>query len=109
MVFQSKYRKDGTSIHQFKDEEDGEEYLYTQFEAFEAHRAFPCFDQPSLRAVMQLKTLVPKDWVSVSNSKHESVFERGTEEFKIATGDDEWLATFQEEYNEETGAKLTQF
>ena len=64
--FKSKYRKNGTGFHSFIDPEDGSQYTYTQFEAFNCHRAFPCFDQPDMRAVLGVKTLSPKDWTIVS-------------------------------------------
>ena len=42
--FESSYIKDCQGIQYFKDPEDQEEYIYSQFEAADAHRAFPCFD-----------------------------------------------------------------
>ena len=42
----------GDGFHQFIDPEDGEEYLYTNFEPYEAHRLFPCFDQPDIKATL---------------------------------------------------------
>lgn len=65
--FVNKYRKTGTGLHKFVDPADKGEYLYTQFEPFDAHRAFPCFDQPSIKATMTLSTVVPHDHVSLSN------------------------------------------
>jgi aminopeptidase N len=42
--FTNDYRTDGNGLHFYKDPEDEEEYLYTQFEAYSAHKCFPCFD-----------------------------------------------------------------
>lgn len=42
--FESRYVRDCEGIHYYKDTGDGEEYLYSQFEAASAHKAFPCFD-----------------------------------------------------------------
>jgi len=42
--FESKYVRDCEGIHYYKDSADDEEYLYSQFEAASAHKAFPCFD-----------------------------------------------------------------
>ncbi len=45
-----------------------ERYLAaTQFEATEARRAFPCWDEPSLKATFQLTLTVPSDLVAISN------------------------------------------
>jgi aminopeptidase N len=42
--FESRYVRDCEGIHYYKDTADDEEYLYSQFEAASAHKAFPCFD-----------------------------------------------------------------
>lgn len=62
------YRSDGQGIHKFVDPEDGETYLYSQFAAADARSAFPCFDQPDIRATFTLDATVPAHWVVVSNS-----------------------------------------
>ena len=41
--------------------------LGTQFEATDARRFFPCWDEPVFRARIQLTTVVPEDWHAVSN------------------------------------------
>ena len=67
--FVSKYVRDCQGIHYFLDKDDGEEYLYSQFEANDAHKAFPCFDQPDLKAPYTLLALVPKPWMAISTVK----------------------------------------
>ena len=49
--------------------EDGEErYLATtQFEATDARRAFPCWDEPALKARFQVTLVIPSHLVAVSN------------------------------------------
>ena len=53
--------------------------LGTQFEATDARRFFPCWDEPVFRARFQLTTVVPENWLAVSNMPIES-------EKKIADG-----------------------
>ncbi|RYO95948.1 hypothetical protein DL765_011686 [Monosporascus sp. GIB2] len=43
-------------------------YMFsTQFEACDARRAFPCFDEPRLKATFDLEIEVPEDQVALSN------------------------------------------
>jgi aminopeptidase N len=53
--------------------------LGTQFEATDARRFFPCWDEPVFRACFQLTAVVPANWLAVSNMPVES-------EKKIAGG-----------------------
>ena len=61
------YMHTGEGVHRFVDPVDGSVYLYSQFETFDAHRMFACFDQPDLKAVFRLTVRAPRDWVVVSN------------------------------------------
>ena len=45
------------------------EYLYTLFVPDRASTAFPCFDQPSLKATFKLELKTPVHWTAVSNSE----------------------------------------
>ena len=51
----------------FRQTDGGETYLYSQFEALGARRAFPCFDEPSFKVPWQLTLHVPKGLVALSN------------------------------------------
>src|SRR5262245_56956538 len=53
--------------------------LGTQFEATDARRFFPCWDEPAFRARFQLTVVVPENWLAVSNMPIKS-------EQKIADG-----------------------
>ena len=46
-----------------------EEYLYTLFVPDRASFAFPCFDQPDLKAKYNLSLSVPEDWKAVGNGE----------------------------------------
>ena len=41
--------------------------LSTQFEATDARRMFPCWDEPAFRAVFELSATVPATWTTTSN------------------------------------------
>jgi aminopeptidase N len=59
----------GKAITRFEDKDDGSEYIYTLFVPMDADMAFPCFDQPDLKARFHLTVTVPEDWTVISNSQ----------------------------------------
>jgi aminopeptidase N len=61
------YMRTGEGLHRFVDPVDGSVYLYTQFETFDAHRMYACFDQPDLKATFRLTVHAPREWVCISN------------------------------------------
>ncbi len=61
------YSTAGAGLHRFVDPVDDQVFLYTQFEPFEAHRVFACFDQPDLKATFELAVHAPAGWEVVSN------------------------------------------
>jgi len=70
--FKNDYARNGQGLHSFKDPHDGEHYLYTQFASFFAHKTFPCFDQPNLKAVLRLITISPSHWHIIANEYEET-------------------------------------
>ena len=59
-------RKDQQGLFQMKDGDRW--YIYSQFEAVYARRAFPCFDEPSYKVPWQLTLHVKKDQAGFSNT-----------------------------------------
>ena len=47
---------------------EGEPYLFTQFQAIDARRAFPCWDEPSFKLPYQLTVEIPSQYDAVSNT-----------------------------------------
>ena len=63
-----RYQRTGVGLHRFTDPVDGHVYLHTQFEPFDAHRVYACFDQPDLKAPFTLSVDAPGGWECVSNA-----------------------------------------
>jgi aminopeptidase N len=61
------YSRVGAGLHRFVDPLDGAAYLHTKFEPFDAHRVYPCFDQPDLKAVFDLEVTAPESWQVIAN------------------------------------------
>lgn len=51
----------------YRSQKDGARYAATQFEAADARRAFPCFDEPEFKARFALTLVVPPAVTAVSN------------------------------------------
>jgi aminopeptidase N len=66
----------GKAITRFEDKDDGSEYIYTLFVPMDAEMAFPCFDQPDLKARFKLYVTAPQEWTVISNTdRHETTGE----------------------------------
>ena len=61
------YSRTGEGLHHFQDPEDGETYLYTQYEPADARRVFTCFEQPDLKAPFDITVTAPAHWTVLSN------------------------------------------
>lgn len=61
------YSLTGEGLHRYEDPEDSRVYCYTQFEPQDAHRAWPCFDQPDMKARWSFTVDAPAHWVLASN------------------------------------------
>jgi len=70
-LFYMRYQEQGSGVRKVM--------LGTQFEATDARRFFPCWDEPAFRARFQLTAVAPENWLAVSNMPIES-------EKKIAGG-----------------------
>jgi aminopeptidase N len=61
------YSRSGEGLHRFADPADGNVYLYSDLETFDAHRIYACFDQPDMKARYELLVHAPQEWTVVSN------------------------------------------
>ena len=71
LKFNGKINQFGRGLYYVKYQEQGtgakKLLLGTQFEATDARRLFPCWDEPVFRARFQLSAVVPENWMAVSN------------------------------------------
>jgi aminopeptidase N len=69
--FTGKINQQGQGLFYMRYQEQGsgarKVMLGTQFEATDARRFFPCWDEPAFRARFQLTAVVPENWLAVSN------------------------------------------
>ncbi|HVQ61036.1 MAG TPA: M1 family aminopeptidase [Burkholderiales bacterium] len=66
--FESPIAASGSAVTRYLDREDRAEYVYTLFVPSDASSAFPCFDQPDLKARFKLELLLPRAWTAVGNA-----------------------------------------
>ena len=73
IYFHANYSNAGKGLHHYTDPSDQKEYLYTQLEPNDCHKVFPCFDQPNLKAKIDLIMITPQKWNTYSNEYEKEV------------------------------------
>ena len=63
----------GEGLHRMVDRADGEVYVYANAFLDDAQRIFACFDQPDLKATVQLTVRAPAAWTVLANSRGTTV------------------------------------
>ncbi|MFE1754077.1 aminopeptidase N [Streptomyces anandii] len=74
---QCAYSRTGEGLHRFVDPEDGEVYLYTQYEPADSRRVFANFEQPDLKAPFRFEVRAPEEWTVWGNGtgeRHDGVW-----------------------------------
>ncbi len=68
LAFSSNAAPTGKAITRYEDKDDGSEYFYSLFVPMDASMAFPCFDQPDLKAQFRLELAHPAGWTVIGNT-----------------------------------------
>ncbi|MEU6081912.1 aminopeptidase N [Streptomyces sp. NPDC047108] len=62
-----RYSRTGEGMHRFTDPADGCTYLYSMCCMADAPAIFACFDQPDLKAVLEVAVTAPAEWTVLGN------------------------------------------
>ncbi|MGK5086288.1 M1 family aminopeptidase [Bdellovibrionota bacterium FG-2] len=65
--------RDDGGLVRIRDTNEGRIYLHSNLEPFFANRVFPCFDQPDLKARIELVVEAPQDWLVIANAPEQRV------------------------------------
>jgi aminopeptidase N len=67
LTFDAELRHDLRGLYLAKTR-DGEAEAFTQFESIDARKAFPCFDEPAMKATFTISVTAPREQMVVSNT-----------------------------------------
>ena len=112
IYLKNSYANDGLGLHHFTDPEDGNEYLYTQCEAFFCNKIFPLFDQPDIKASFELKTLTVPEWEVIGNeilmeTKHSPVDKENLKNIQKILKENNVPIEFLDQYVRKSGKQVS--
>lgn len=81
----SKYKSNANPSPDTPKDGEFQYMLSTQFESCDARRAFPCFDEPNLKATFDFEIEIPKGQVALSNMPVKSVRDGSGSDLKFVS------------------------
>ncbi|KAK2749214.1 hypothetical protein FQN57_006829 [Myotisia sp. PD_48] len=83
--YRAKYQSTAPAHSSTYKEGDYHYMISTQFEACDARQAFPCFDEPNLKATFDFEVEIPKGQVALSNMPVKSTRQGSTPELEFVS------------------------
>ncbi|KAI9716899.1 MAG: hypothetical protein M1812_005048 [Candelaria pacifica] len=83
--YRSKYKPTVTPAASVPKDDEFHYMFSTQFESCDARRAFPCFDEPNLKASFDFEIEIPDDQVALSNMPEKKTRKAERNGFKIVS------------------------
>lgn len=80
--YRSKYKPKGEVPSSVAKDDEFHYMFSTQFESCDARRAFPCFDEPNLKATFDVDLEIPEDQTALSNMPEKDVKKSSRSGFK---------------------------
>lgn len=81
--YRSKYKPSAPAIASVPRDDEYHYMFSTQFESCDARRAFPCFDEPNLKATFDIEIEIPDDQTALSNMPEKQIRKGGKAGTKI--------------------------
>ncbi|KAH0378900.1 hypothetical protein KCU92_g8484, partial [Aureobasidium melanogenum] len=85
--YRSKYKPTVPAVASVPRDSEYHYMLSTQFESCDARRAFPCFDEPNLKATFDFEIEIPEDQTALSNMPEKEVKKGNKSGTKIVSFD----------------------
>lgn len=83
--YRSKYKPKVPAAESVAKDDEYHYMFSTQFESCDARRAFPCFDEPNLKATFDVELELPEDQVALSNMPEKEVKKSSKDGFKVVS------------------------